>query len=132
MKNASSDNAGAGVFWHIKSNLLQLLCEILSTIQPAHFFFYLIGRIDSAAFDIFHTFCNFCVKLFLCEISHDKRLVCRAFHNFQTLFVLQIVERGISGVLRGITQHIFQPQKLVVLGDAVGSGQRTGLDLAGI
>ncbi len=42
----------------------------------------------------------------------------------------QVVERGAAGVVGDVAQVFLDAQQLVVLGDAVGTAQRTGLDLA--
>jgi hypothetical protein len=44
----------------------------------------------------------------------------------------QVVESFATGIGGGIAEIFLDPQQLVVLGDTVGTGQRTGLDLAGI
>src|SRR6218665_3898344 len=44
----------------------------------------------------------------------------------------QVAECGAAGVLGDFAQILFDAQQLVVLGDAVGAAQRTGVDLAGV
>ena len=49
-----------------------------------------------------------------------------------TRLLPEVVEGVEAGVGHGIAEVFLDPQQLVVLGDTVGTGQRTGLDLAGI
>src|SRR5437660_562675 len=49
---------------------------------------------------------------------------------FQRILALETREGAAAGVASGVVEFLFDAQELVVLGDALGAGRGTGLDLA--